>query len=168
VHGRDAIFVHWSASFLGADDDWLDRDDIPLLCTKAGASHSGSRKPDIIMDPCESLKTQAMRGLLFGPVRGNLFRFERALLRDFFFSLLWGRNIGFRGSKRMISPGWRLSQGLPSSQGRQGHPGSLALVQDHGPTRSETSKAPGPKGPKGPFTGGVPVREVHLGPFRAQ
>jgi hypothetical protein len=85
VHGRDAIFVHWSASFLGADDDWLDRDDIPLLCTKAGASHSGSRKPDIIMDPCESLKTQAMRGLLFGPVRGNLFRFERALLRDFFF-----------------------------------------------------------------------------------
>lgn len=38
---------------------------IPVLCAKAGASHSGSRKPEIIMDPCESLETRVTRG---GPV----------------------------------------------------------------------------------------------------
>jgi hypothetical protein len=52
------------------------RDDIRLLCTKAGASHSGPCKPSIIMDPYELLETRTMRGLLLGPVRGNLFRLK--------------------------------------------------------------------------------------------
>jgi hypothetical protein len=29
-------FVHGTVEILGADTDWLDRDDIPFLCANAG------------------------------------------------------------------------------------------------------------------------------------